>query len=339
MLAPWYWLALALPDATAVDHAHYAHYQADLFVRSFLVHAGYANAYTVLAAILSYKTALSAHCDLRGRRGRRPSLCSGATPLIYYSTVEPYMAHAVRYVLIALALFLYLRPRVPWLGWAWCFRWPFLCAGSSLCWRCRSSPQVYRRRWADGGRVSASACSRWPGLSLSWFSSCSIASLWCRRPSRTMRPFLGVPVHALDVLFNVQRGLFVWSPLTSRWPLSAWRPCWEVNQPAGVCGAHHVCPAGGDQRRVSGLARRVGATVCAASPNCTRSSSWGLLTSCPSGGLLRWPVWGLRAPLFCRRRRHLLCPSDLHQRRRRRRSVQRPKRSLRGSKSPSRLPV
>lgn len=212
LLAPWYRLALLLPDAQAVDHAHYARYQGDLFIRSLLVLLG-TNFYALLAALLSFKAALAVTRAPWASAVAAFALFWG-TPLIYYSTVEGYMAHAVGAFLIALALWLYTRARVPWLlvgltlSLAVLVRWQMallaLPIGVHLLWRHQHGPLL---------RVGVGL------LSLAWLVPASWQAMFGQpfvvpAAIQNSRPFLGLPVHALDVLFAWQGGLFPWAPLT-----------------------------------------------------------------------------------------------------------------------------
>lgn len=212
LLAPWYRLALLLPDATGVDHAHFAQYQADSFVRSFFVLLG-SNAYVVLACLLSFKAAASVVGRAWPAAAAAFALFWG-TPLVYYGTVEPYMAHAIGTFLLALALWLYTRPRVCWfwlgvaLSLAILVRWQLallaIPIGVHLLWR---------RRWGEILRFGIGTLSLAWLVPLSWYRMFG-QLLVVPAAVQNSRPFLGVPVHALDVLFADEGGLFLWSPLT-----------------------------------------------------------------------------------------------------------------------------
>jgi hypothetical protein len=212
LLAPWYRLALLLPDVQGIDHAHYVKYQADSFSHSLLVLLG-ANLYTVAAVLLSFKSALTVTRAPWAAAAAAFALLWG-TPLIYYSTVEGYMAHAIGAFLLALALWLYLRPRVPWL-WlgvtlsvAVLVRWQLallvIPIGMHLLWQ---------RRWGDLLRLGAGTLSLAWLVPLSWYGM--FGQLFVVPAAiQNSRPFLGPPVHALDVLIALQGGLFPWAPLT-----------------------------------------------------------------------------------------------------------------------------
>ncbi len=212
MLAPWYRLALLLPDAVRVDAAHYLRYQGDAFIRSFFVLLG-SNFYTITAVLLSYKSAL-----LVVRSPWVAALAAfallWATPLIYYGTVEPYMAHATGTFLIALALWLYTRPRVRWLilgvtlSVAVLVRWQLALLAIPL-----GVELLWRRRWGDLLRFGLGTASLAWLVPLSWYQMFG-QFLVVPAAVQNSRPFLGPPVHVLDVLLADEGGLFIWSPLT-----------------------------------------------------------------------------------------------------------------------------
>lgn len=212
LLAPWYRLGQMLPEVPGVDHAHYLKYQADSFANSLMVLLG-ANLYTIAAVLLSFKSALTIT--------RAPWVAAAAafallwgTPLIYYATVEGYMAHAIGAFLIALALWLYLRPCPPWLllgialSVAVLVRWQLALLlvpiGLHLAWQ---------RRWADLARLATGTASLAWLVPLSWYGMFGQPFV-VPAAIQNSRPFLGPPVHALDVLVALQGGLFPWAPLT-----------------------------------------------------------------------------------------------------------------------------
>lgn len=212
LLAPWYRLALLLPEPTGVDLAHYTQYQADGFIRSFFVMLG-SQTFTILAVLLAYRSALRVTGSVWAAAAASFALFWG-TPLIYYSTVEPYMAHAVGTFLIALAVWLYVRRPVNWLALgvtlslAVLVRWQLALLVIPI-----AAVEVWRRQWLPAIKVSAGL------MSLAWLVPFSWYQMFDRvfvvpAAEQNMRPFLGWPVHALDVLVSFQRGLFTWSPLT-----------------------------------------------------------------------------------------------------------------------------
>jgi hypothetical protein len=212
LLAPWYRLALLLPDATAVDHAHFLKYQADDFIRSFFVLLG-TNAYVVLACLLSYKVAASVVGRPWPAAAAAFALFWG-TPLVYYGTVEPYMAHAIGTFLIALSLWLYTRPRVRWfwlgavISVAILVRWQLALLAFPI-----GAHLLWRRRWGETVRFGLGTLSLAWLVPLSWYQMFGQA-LVVPAAVQNARPFLGVPVHAVDVLIADEGGLFPWSPLT-----------------------------------------------------------------------------------------------------------------------------
>ncbi|MHB9091635.1 MAG: hypothetical protein ACYC7H_09455, partial [Chloroflexota bacterium] len=211
LLAPWYRLSLLLPDALGVDQAHFARYQADPFIRSFLVLLG-TNFYTVLAVLLSYKTALAVSKAPWASAAAAFALFWG-TPLVYYGTVEPYMAHAIGTFLIALALWLYTRQRVSWLllgvvlSVAVLVRWQLALLAIPI-----SLHLLWRRQWGSAVRLGTGVLSLAWLVPLSWYQMFGQPFV-VPAAVQNSRPFLGLPVHALDVLVALQGGLFPWSPL------------------------------------------------------------------------------------------------------------------------------
>ena len=212
LLSPWYRLSLLLPEAGNVDLAHYQRYQADGFVRSFFVMLG-SNAYLLLAVLLAYKTALALTRALWASAVAAFALL-WATPLLYYGTVEPYMAHATGTFLLALVFWLYARTKVPWL-WlgvalsaAIVVRWQLALVALPMV-----APLLWRRCWGEIVRLGVGMASLAWLVPLSWWSMFG-TFLVVPAAVQNQSPFLGWPVHALDVVASAKRGLFMWSPLT-----------------------------------------------------------------------------------------------------------------------------
>lgn len=212
LLAPWYRLALLLPEATRVDLAHFWQYQVDGFVNSFFVMLG-SNAYLLLGVMLSYRAALAVVKAPWTAAVAAFSLV-WATPLLYYGTVEPYMAHATGTFLMALVLFLYIRPKVRWL-WlglalsaAIVVRWQLALVAVPM-----AVPLLWRRRWGDLAWLGFGALAFIWLVPLSWqgmFGTFWVVPAGVQNQSQ----FIRWPEHALDVLVSAKRGLFLWSPLT-----------------------------------------------------------------------------------------------------------------------------
>ena len=294
LLAPWYRLALLLPEARNVNLAHYVQYQGDGFIRSFFVLLG-SNTYTVLAVLLSYKVALSLVRAPWTAAAAAFTLLWG-TPLIYYATIEPYMAHALGTFLLALALYLYTRPRPRWLllgvvlSVAVVVRWQLalllIPIGIHLLWR---------RRWRESVRLGVGTLSLAWLVPLSWqqmFGSFLVVPAAIQNQS----PFLGLPVHALDVLISAKAGLFLWSPLTVlalAGLLLLWRKHTRLAAVSLAAFVLQVLINGGVQDWAAGWSygmRRL-----------TELYPFfvvGLAYLLGVRGLARWPLWAAAAALF-----------------------------------------
>ena len=211
LLAPWYRLALLLPEASGVDLSHYRQYQGDGFVSSFFVMLG-SNAYLLLAVLLAYKTALAlTHVPWASAAAAFSLLW--ATPLLYYGTIEPYMAHATGTFLLALVLWLYCRPKVRWL-WlgvalsvAIVVRWQLALVALPMV-----ALLLWSRDWGGIVRLGVGTATLVWLVPLSWWSMFG-SPFVVPAAVQNQSPFLGWPEHSLDVLASAKRGLFIWSPL------------------------------------------------------------------------------------------------------------------------------
>ncbi len=212
-LSPWYLAGQALPNVTNVDDDHFAKYQADTFFHSFIVMLG-SNFYTVLAALLAYKTSLRLRASPFWAAFAALALIWG-TPLIFYSTVEPYMAHSIGAFLVSLLFALLTLRRVPWFLAGLCVslailvRWQLALVAVPLL-----VLLLWRRQLAPTLRFLLGIASLAWLVPLSWYSMFG-SPFVVPAAVQNSRPFLGWPVHALDVLFAANNGLFAWAPLTA----------------------------------------------------------------------------------------------------------------------------
>lgn len=139
------------------------------------------------------------------------------TPMLYYSTVEPFMAHVPATLLLALAFYLLLRARqdrrdlpmalaagLVW-GLATLVRWQMaVLVGALAVWL------PLGRKWRATSLFIVGYCSVVWHLLYTW-------NWMFGRPlvvSATESGFLSWPRNLLPVLFSGGRGLFVWAPLT-----------------------------------------------------------------------------------------------------------------------------
>lgn len=211
LLAPFYWLGSVWRDPPWVDAAHYFQWQAEPFHRSFTVMLG-VNAVVVATTWLTWRTTL--RLGVNAEIGAIAAIATlWGTPLLYYGSVEPFMAHAPGAFAIALATWLAIRPSPRWelvglaLSVATLMRWQL--ALSALPW---AVLLAWRREWASLGRlvVGVGALAWLAPLSWWWMYGAFTA---VPAAEQNMRPFLTGPVFLFDVALSPERGWLVWSPV------------------------------------------------------------------------------------------------------------------------------
>lgn len=212
---PTYWLASAanrLPQFHINDH-YFVQHQAVVFPYSFFPMLG-TNLFASLAVVLSYLTATKIS-------SRAASLLSSlalfaATPLLYYATIEPFMAHVSGTLVTALLIYILVGYRERTAAW---FFMGFL-SGVALLVRWQLA------LYAVPIGLLALVKGQWRKLLLlalgfgllAWHLPFS----WLRMyghpwvvPATVQgqQAFLAGPVYVKEVLLAPERGLFLWSPL------------------------------------------------------------------------------------------------------------------------------
>jgi len=211
LLGPWYLLGGQLPDPAWVDSAHYWRWQAEPFARSFAVMLG-ANLLVAAAAGLAWSASV--------RVGAPAALAAFAalaalwgTPLLYYGSVEPFMAHGPGAFALALAVWLAARPAPNWLlvglalALAALMRWQLVLTALPF-----ALMLLVRRDWSALGRLLAGTAALAWLVPLSWWTMFGSVTA-VPAAEQNMRPFLTGPAFLLDVVVSAERGWLVWSPL------------------------------------------------------------------------------------------------------------------------------
>jgi len=212
---PSYWLASAanrLP-LLHINDPYFVQHQGAPFAYSFFLLL-----WTILCALLAAILAFLSAVKLT-RTGA--ALLSAvalflSTPLLYYSTIEPYMSHAPGTLLIGLVIYLLVRHRQNGLSWllmgfvlgvAFLVRWQLaLYALPVGLWA------LAAREWRKLSLLVAGFLSLAWHLPFTWWRM--YGSPWVVPAAvQGQQEFLAWPAYVREVLFSPQRGLFVWSPL------------------------------------------------------------------------------------------------------------------------------
>ena len=212
---PTYWLASAanrLPQFH-INDAYFIQHQGVVFPYSLFPMLG-TNVFASLAVILAFLTA-------RKICSPAASLLSAlalfvATPLLYYATIEPYMAHVAGTLLTALLIYLLVgyRERTP----AWFFMGLILGVALLVRWQLAL--------YALPIGLLALARGEWRRLSLFALGFLLLAwhlpFSWLRMYGNPwvvpaaiqgQQAFLAGPTYIREVLLSPERGLLLWSPL------------------------------------------------------------------------------------------------------------------------------
>ncbi len=212
---PTYWLASAA-NQLPVFHVHdpyFLQHQGATFPYSFFLMLG-TNLFALLAVLVAFLTATRLASPL-------VSLISSlalflATPLLYYATIEPYMAHVPGTLLIALVIYILIRHRshtACWfamgllLGIALLVRWQLALYAVPV-----GLLALTKRQWRKlCGLILGFALLAWH-LPFTWQRM--FGSPWVVPAAiQGQQAFLSGPVYVKEVLLSPERGLFLWSPL------------------------------------------------------------------------------------------------------------------------------
>ena len=212
---PSYWLASVANRLSAfrINDQYFVEHQGVPFAYSFFLLV-WTTLCALLAVILSFLSAI------RLTRTGAALLSAAAlflsTPLLYYSTIEPYMSHVPGTLLVALALYLLVRHRQNRLSWlfigiilgiAFLVRWQLALYAIPIgLWA------LVAREWRKALLLAAGFLLLAWHLPFTWWRM--YGTLWVVPAAvQGQQEFLAWPAYTREVLFSAQRGLLVWSPL------------------------------------------------------------------------------------------------------------------------------
>ncbi|MFQ6015999.1 MAG: glycosyltransferase family 39 protein, partial [Anaerolineae bacterium] len=215
--APFYWLAM-LADRAPLFHIndpYFIQYQGITFPYSFFTMLG-TNLLALASLALTYASA---------RRFVHPLPAAAAslaifvgTPLLYYSTIEPYSSHVPGTFAVALILFLYSRYRERTRTWflmgvaaglAVLIRWQLALYALPMM----AIPLVRKELGKAGTFALGFLALAWH-VPYSW--QAMFGSPWVvPAAEQTGASFLLGPVFIREVLFSGEKGLFVWAPVAA----------------------------------------------------------------------------------------------------------------------------
>jgi hypothetical protein len=212
---PYYWLAWGANRLSQfhISERYFLWYQGAPFAYSFFYMLG-TNLFALLAVILSFFTASKLSSP-------RVSLLSSvalflATPLLYYATIEPFMAHVPGTLLIALLIYILVGHREHTA--AWLFMGFILGVALLVRWQLALYALPIGLLALVKGQWRKLAFFVLGFLLLAWHLPFS----WMRMygnpwvvPAAVQgqQAFLSGPVHIKEVLLSPERGLLLWSPL------------------------------------------------------------------------------------------------------------------------------
>ncbi|TKJ29420.1 MAG: hypothetical protein CEE40_08405 [Chloroflexi bacterium B3_Chlor] len=212
---PTYWLASAanrLPQFH-VNDAYFTQHQGVAFPYSLFPMLG-TNLLALLAVVVVFFAA-------RKISSPRASLLSClalflATPLLYYSTIEPYMSHVAGTLLTALLIYILVghREHSPaWffmgfiLGLALLVRWQLALYALPI-----GLLALVKRQWRELLLLTAGFLLLAWHLPFSWLRM--YGNPWVVPAAiQGQQAFLSGPIYVKEVLLSPERGLFLWSPL------------------------------------------------------------------------------------------------------------------------------
>jgi len=212
---PAYWLASLVNRLPAfhVNDPYFLQHQGVPFAYSFFLLV-----WTTLFALLAVSLSFLSAARLTNPRAALLSAVALflATPLLYYSTIEPYMAHVAGTLLIALLLYILVAHRQHSLSWffmgfvlgvAFLVRWQLALYALPIgLWALVKAEWRKLLLLAIGFMLLA-----WH-LPFTWWRM--YGSPWVVPAAvQGQQEFLAWPRYFTEVLLSPQRGLFLWSPL------------------------------------------------------------------------------------------------------------------------------
>jgi len=212
---PTYWLASAANQLPLfhVNDAYFMQHQGATFPYSFFLMLG-TNLFALIAVVLAFSTAARMSSP-------RASLLSSlalflGTPLLYYSTIEPYMSHVPGTLLISLVIYILVRHREH--GASWFFMGFLLGVALLVRWQLAlyAIPigllALVDRQWRKLLYLVLGFLLLAWHLPFSWWRM--YGSPWVVPAAiQGQQSFLAGPVYVKEVLLSPQRGLLLWSPL------------------------------------------------------------------------------------------------------------------------------
>jgi hypothetical protein len=212
---PTYWLASAANQLPLfhINDAYFLQHQGATFPYSFFLMLG-TNLFALLAVVLAF-------CTAAGITSPRASLLSSValflgTPLLYYSTIEPYMSHVPGTLLICLVIYILARHRQHAFSWffmgflmgvAFLVRWQLALYAIPI-----GLLALVDRQWRKLLYLTLGFLLLAWNLPFSWWRM--YGSPWVVPAAvQGQQAFLAGPVYVKEVLLSPQRGLLLWSPL------------------------------------------------------------------------------------------------------------------------------
>lgn len=212
---PWYWFASAanrLPQFH-INDSYFLRYQGVVFPYSFFTMLG-SNLFASLAVVLALITA-------NKMTSPAASLLSSlalflATPLLYYSTIEPFMSHVPGTLLTAMLIYIlvgYRERTAAWFfmgfisGLALLVRWQLVLFAVPI-----GLLALVKRRWKKLSLFALGFLLLGWHLPFSWQRM--YGNPWVVPAAiQGQQDFLAGPVYIKEVLLSPERGLLLWSPL------------------------------------------------------------------------------------------------------------------------------
>jgi hypothetical protein len=213
---PTYWLASAanrLPQFH-INDSYFLQHQGATFPYSFFLMLG-TNLFTLLAVILAFFSA--DRLTSPGAAFLSSVALFLGTPLLYYATIEPYMAHVPGTLLMALVIYLLVRHRehaASWffmgliLGVALLVRWQLALYAVPI-----GLLSLAERQWRRLLLLVLGFLLLAWHLPYTWWRM--FGSPWVVPAAiQGQQAFLAGPIYVKEVLLSPERGLLFWAPLT-----------------------------------------------------------------------------------------------------------------------------
>jgi hypothetical protein len=212
---PTYWLASAANQLAIfhVNDPYFLQHQGATFPYSFFFMLG-TNLFALLAVVLAFYTA--APLTSPGASLLSSLALFVGTPLLYYSTIEPYMSHVSGTLLVTLVIYILVRHRQRAASWffmgfllsvAFLVRWQLALYAIPI-----GLLALVERQWRNLLYLALGFLLLAWHLPFSWWRM--YGSPWVVPAAvQGQQAFLAGPVYVKEVLLSPQRGLLLWSPL------------------------------------------------------------------------------------------------------------------------------